>query len=180
VQKVEWSEGETDGLFSAPAEARAIIDILDEILPVRDQACEVQILSPYNDQLALIKTEIENAKRRGRLSHMFDPPFDLRQGKRMGATVDEFQGSESDIVVVSLVRNNGLVPWKSIGFLKEPNRMNVLLSRARHKLIIVGSWDFFKSRCNEATSSDVEYYYLARMMSVMEDASRACTLAVVK
>jgi hypothetical protein len=141
VQKVEWSEGETDGLFSAPAEARAIIDILDEILPVRDQACEVQILSPYNDQLALIKTEIENAKRRGRLSHMFDPPFDLRQGKRMGATVDEFQGSESDIVVVSLVRNNGLVPWKSIGFLKEPNRMNVLLSRARHKLIIVGSWD---------------------------------------
>jgi serine/threonine protein kinase len=180
VQKVEWSEGETDGLFSAPAEAKAIINILDEILPAGDQACEVQILSPYNDQLALIKTEIENAKRRGRLSHMFEPPFDLRSGKRMGATVDEFQGSESDIVIVSLVRNNGLVPWKSIGFLKEPNRMNVLLSRARHKLIIVGSWDFFKSRCNETTSPDVEYYYLARMMSVMEGASSVGTLAVAK
>jgi len=69
-------------------------------------------------------------------------PFDLRRDKRLGATVDEFQGDEADVVIVSLVRNNALVPWKSVGFLKEANRMDVLLSRARHKLIIVGSWDF--------------------------------------
>ena len=65
-------------------------------------------------------------------------------------------------------RNNALVPWKSVGFLKEPNRMDVLLSRARHKLIIVGSWDFFASRCDVHTPPDAEYAYLGRMMKLME------------
>jgi len=71
-----------------------------------------------------------------------------------------------------------LVPWKSIGFLKEPNRMNVLLSRARHKLIIIGSWDFFSSRCGPETSLDEPYAYMKRMMEVMQEANRAGTLAV--
>src|SRR5262249_5225840 len=153
VQKKEYSEGETDGLFSAPGEADILVDALDELRPAA-QKCEIQILSPYNDQLGLIRSKIEAAKKKGRLVHMFKAPFDLMKDKRMGATVDEFQGSEADVVLISLVRNNGLVPWKSIGFLKEPNRMNVLLSRARHKLIIIGSWDFFSSRCGPETSLD--------------------------
>ena len=134
--------------------------------------------SPYNDQLALIRLEIELAMRQGRLAPMFNAPFDLRHGERLGATVDEFQGSEADVVIVSLVRNNALVPWKSIGFLKEANRMNVLLSRARHKLIIVGSWDFFQSRCTSQTSADDQYAYIGRMMDVMTEAKEANRLAI--
>ena len=111
---------------------------------------------------------------------MFAAPFDLTIGKRAGATVDEFQGSEADVVVVSLVRNNALQPWKSIGFLKEATRMNVLLSRARHKLVIVGSWDFFATRCDESTSPEADYAYLQRMMNVMGDAMRNGTLARVE
>jgi superfamily I DNA and/or RNA helicase len=163
-------------LFTAPVEANAIIDILKEIRPIDGELCEIQILSPYNDQLALIRKTIDEARQSRLIDHMFRSPFDLRVGKRMGATVDEFQGSEADIVIVSLVRNNGLVPWKSIGFLKEPNRMNVLLSRARHKLIIVGSWQFFSSRCDENTSPDDEYAYIGRMMSVMDSAFNQGTL----
>jgi hypothetical protein len=97
----------------------------------------------------------------------------------MGATVDQFQGSEADVVIVSLVRNNALVPWKSIGFLKESNRMNVLLSRARQKLIIVGSWDFFDTRCNAFTSKDDEHFYIGEMMSRMKEAERLGRLAKV-
>jgi hypothetical protein len=97
----------------------------------------------------------------------------------MGATVDQFQGSEADVVIVSLVRNNALVPWKSIGFLKESNRMNVLLSRARQKLIIVGSWDFFDTRCNAFTSKDDEHFYIGEMMSRMKEAERLGSLAKV-
>lgn len=178
VSRTEWSEGETDGLFTSPVEAAVVVDILKELRPKGGEACGIQILSPYNDQLFFIRKTIEKAKQAGHLDHMFRAPFDLMLSKRMGATVDEFQGSESDIVIVSLVRNNGLVPWKSIGFLKEPNRMNVLLSRARHKLIIVGSWQFFESRCDaKSSSSKEEYAYIGRMMSVMEDARKAGSLA---
>eukprot|EP00804_Cyclotella_cryptica_P021863 CCRYP_000836-RA/>CCRYP_000836-RA protein AED:0.40 eAED:0.12 QI:0/0/0/0.5/1/1/6/0/1669 len=52
------------------------------------------------------------------------------------ASIDNFQGEESDIVVVSLVRSN---KQGSIGFLKEEQRVNVLLSRAKHGMFIVGN-----------------------------------------
>jgi hypothetical protein len=52
------------------------------------------------------------------------------------ATVDNFQGEEADVVIISLVRSNN---HGQVGFLKEPERVNVLLSRARHGMIIVGN-----------------------------------------
>ncbi|KAL3140347.1 hypothetical protein ABBQ38_004611 [Trebouxia sp. C0009 RCD-2024] len=51
------------------------------------------------------------------------------------ATVDNFQGEESTIVILSLVRNN---KDGSIGFLKTSNRVNVMLSRAKHGMYILG------------------------------------------
>jgi superfamily I DNA and/or RNA helicase len=51
------------------------------------------------------------------------------------ATVDSYQGEESLFVIVSLVRSSG----QSIGFLKSPNRINVLLSRAKHGMAIFGN-----------------------------------------
>jgi serine/threonine protein kinase len=173
VQKDEWAEGEKDGLFVSVPEVESVVEVLKALEAEDGQPCDVQILSPYNDQLDELRGELERRRLDGTLSHMFEPPFSLQEGKRMGATVDEFQGSEADIVVVSLVRNNGLAPWKSVGFLKEANRLNVLLSRARHKLIIVGSWDFFASRCNEHTAPDAEYAFLGPMMDEMRAAERA-------
>ncbi|SMQ51354.1 unnamed protein product [Zymoseptoria tritici ST99CH_3D7] len=51
------------------------------------------------------------------------------------ATIDAFQGNESAIVLVSLVRSN---PQQNVGFLRTPNRINVLLSRAKHGMYIFG------------------------------------------
>ena len=50
-------------------------------------------------------------------------------------TVDGFQGQERDIILISLVRNN---PKGDIGFLRDLRRMNVAITRARMKLIILG------------------------------------------
>jgi len=58
------------------------------------------------------------------------------------ATVDNFQGEEADIVIVSLVRSNR---DGKIGFLKEEQRVNVLMSRARYGLYIIGNKDTFLS-----------------------------------
>jgi serine/threonine protein kinase/DNA polymerase III delta prime subunit len=172
IQRKQYSAGEISGLFVSMPEVDLIVKILGQIRTHNGKPCELQILSPYNDQLVAIRRAIEAEFKSGRLSHMQKEPFTLSYETRMGATVDQFQGSEADIVIVSLVRNNALVPWKSIGFLKEPNRMNVLLSRARHKLIIVGSWDFFDSRCDEFTGEDQEYAYIGRMMNCMKEAER--------
>ncbi|WP_240540036.1 AAA domain-containing protein [Salinarimonas soli] len=179
-RKEEFAEGEIDGLFISRPEAKLVGEVLEHIRPRGSERCELQILSPYNSQLDAIRNVIHRARSAGRLGHMFQPPFDLGSGKRMGATVDEFQGSEADVVIVSLVRNNALVPWKSVGFLKEKNRMNVLLSRAKHKLIIVGSWDFFESRCNATTSDYEEHAYIGRMMKQMSSAQKAGILSVVR
>ncbi|PNS16705.1 NFX1-type zinc finger-containing protein 1 [Sphaceloma murrayae] len=56
------------------------------------------------------------------------------------STVDNYQGEESDIVVVSLTRSN---PKGDIGFLSSPERLNVLLSRARDGLILIGNSETF-------------------------------------
>ncbi|ERF70407.1 hypothetical protein EPUS_05226 [Endocarpon pusillum Z07020] len=52
------------------------------------------------------------------------------------ATVDNFQGEEAKIVIISLVRSNA---ERRCGFLKTSNRINVLLSRARHGMYIIGN-----------------------------------------
>ncbi|KAH6960364.1 hypothetical protein DER45DRAFT_602303, partial [Fusarium avenaceum] len=59
----------------------------------------------------------------------------LLDGVRL-ATIDNFQGEEAKVVVVSLVRSN---PKHKIGFLKTENRVNVLLSRARDGLYLIGN-----------------------------------------
>ena len=53
-------------------------------------------------------------------------------------TVDNYQGEENQIILLSLVRNNG---QGKIGFLKEENRVCVALSRAREGLYITGNMD---------------------------------------
>ena len=61
-------------------------------------------------------------------------------------TVDGFQGQERDVIVISLVRDNA---DGKIGFLRDLRRMNVAITRARMKLIIVG---------NSATLSRHRFY----------------------
>ncbi|KAI5848750.1 hypothetical protein DFP73DRAFT_583390 [Morchella snyderi] len=52
------------------------------------------------------------------------------------ATVDNFQGEEAKIVIISLVRSN---KERKVGFLRTTNRINVLLSRAKHGMYLIGN-----------------------------------------
>ncbi len=75
------------------------------------------------------------------------PNLKLRIG-----TVDRFQGMERSIVVVSMVRNNSR---GDIGFAKEPERVNVALSRARELLILVGRTELFCTRARSTSATQV-------------------------
>ncbi|KAM0136661.1 hypothetical protein ACHAP3_004408 [Botrytis cinerea] len=58
------------------------------------------------------------------------------------ATVDNFQGEEAKVVIVSLVRSN---KEKNVGFLRTTNRINVLLSRAQHGMYLIGNSETYSS-----------------------------------
>lgn len=58
------------------------------------------------------------------------------------ATVDNFQGEEAKIVIISLVRSN---PQHRCGFLSTSNRINVLLSRAKHGCYIIGNAETYSN-----------------------------------
>lgn len=104
------------------------------------------VLTPYLGQLSLLRQEL--AKENDPVLNDMDS-FDLiragflspasasqtKQPLRL-STVDNYQGEEKDICVVSLTRSN---PDGDIGFLVSPERLNVLLSRARKALIVIGN-----------------------------------------
>lgn len=78
-------------------------------------------------------------------SGQVNPGFKPFQKKKMTellrvATVDNFQGEEAKVVIVSLVRSN---KKKKVGFLRTTNRIDVLLSRAQHGLYLIGNTDTY-------------------------------------
>lgn len=58
------------------------------------------------------------------------------------STVDNFQGEEARVIIVSLVRSNN---ERKVGFLRTTNRINVLLSRAQHGMYLIGNTDTYSN-----------------------------------
>jgi hypothetical protein len=83
---------------------------------------------------------------------------------------------------VSLVRNNDEKIGRGVGFLADRRRFNVLLSRARHRLIVVGSWRFLESRidCSKPPDDDAELAHIARFVRWMRAAEKAGLIARVR
>ena len=85
----------------------------------------IGIISPYKAQISVLKQLVNK-------SHTLAP---IRHNISIN-TVDGFQGQERDIILISMVRDN---EQGSIGFLKDLRRMNVAITRAKRKLIVVGN-----------------------------------------
>ena len=94
---------------------------------ILDERLDVGIISPYRAQVQYLRRLIRHDD--------FFKPF--RNAITVN-TVDGFQGQERDIIVISLVRAN---EEGQIGFLRDLRRMNVAITRARMKLIILGDSD---------------------------------------
>ena len=124
-------------------EAIALLAALQKLHP-QNAASGVRptlaILSPYLAQVLhlerLLKQQIDTKS--GTLFGFASP----RGNGKFIFTSDSFQGSEADVILASLVRNNVLVGSRALGFVKSPQRMNVLLSRARQKLVLATSLQF--------------------------------------
>ncbi len=105
---------------------RVLVEYTERIGKERilDERIDIGVISPYRAQVKylrkLIKKTLELKPFRSQISVN---------------TVDGFQGQERDVIIISMVRHND---QGQIGFLRDLRRMNVAMTRARMKLIIVG------------------------------------------
>lgn len=125
------------------AEANALMEALSRLAPVNGEIPTLAILSPYTAQCRILKARVASRIDRdtGLLNGFASPKGD----RAFVHTIDSFQGGEADLVMVSTVRNNQKVGRHALGILGDRRRMNVLLSRAKHKLVLVTSTGFLKN-----------------------------------
>ena len=136
---IEWveseeNEGETlasDGLSRInPVEAELALQTLHNYIErigkdrILHERLDIGIISPYKGQVQLLRRMIRRNSWWKPLRHLISIN-----------TVDGFQGQERDIILISMVRQN---EQGQVGFLSDLRRMNVAITRARMKLIIIG------------------------------------------
>ena len=92
---------------------------MERILALGVAPGDVAVISPYDAQVQRLRQLLATR---------------VEEGLEVDS-VDGFQGREKDAVVVSLVRSNDL---GEVGFLSDVRRMNVAITRARKKLVVVG------------------------------------------
>ncbi len=94
------------------------------------------VISPYKQQIHLLKEQL-----------LHSPGLQIYGDKISVNTIDSFQGQERDIVYISMTRSNA---QGAIGFLSDIRRMNVAMTRARKKLVIIG---------DSSTLSQLPFYF---------------------
>ena len=159
--KVDDEEGDSGESFVGEsfgrinkAEAQLTLDTLEDYFKkigkqrILDEHIDVGVISPYRAQVQYLRRLI-------RKRESFKP---YRHSISVN-TVDGFQGQERDIILISLVRSND---QGQIGFLTDLRRMNVAITRARMKLIILGDKATlcrhpFYRKLNEAIESTNEH-----------------------
>lgn len=132
--------------------------------PSTGQLNTVAILTPYNMQKKAINDDRGIAAPAG---CQFGSAQNRETGenKAKAYSVDSFQGDEADVIIVSLVRNRPTraqdTPSASdIEFIAQTDRLNVMLSRPKRLLIIVGCWDYLVAcvaKVSSATDADGNY-----------------------
>jgi predicted DNA helicase len=95
-------------------EARICIELANDYISKGIRKDDIGIISPYADQVKLISEHVDVEVK----------------------SVDGFQGREKEIIIISTVRSNDN---REIGFLNDLRRLNVAITRAKRKLIVVGN-----------------------------------------
>jgi len=102
-----------------PEEALVASRIVECLLKAGLPPGEIGVITPYRVQQALIRRSLSSGPDGGTLTPV--------------NTVDRFQGGEKEVIILSLARSDGVT-----SFLADRKRLNVSLSRARSKLILLG------------------------------------------
>ena len=113
---------------SVEEDAEVILDLVEFLLGKGISPKSIGVISPYRAQVALIRRKIEKFTSRADLGFL---------SKEMVDTIDRFQGDERDVIIFSMCLSDSI----NSDLLKDKRKINVALSRAKKKLIVVGNWD---------------------------------------
>jgi superfamily I DNA and/or RNA helicase len=125
-----YEEQRNDAGLCNPEEAAFLLRHVARLVPELESHYSagslptIGIISPYRLQVQLLQDLLPNSPELRRVAH-----------KITVNTIDSFQGQERDIIYIGMTRSN---PDSRIGFLSEIRRMNVAMTRARRKLIVIG------------------------------------------
>ncbi|MDE6578212.1 MAG: AAA family ATPase [Muribaculaceae bacterium] len=118
-----------EGEQASDEEARFIADTIVEFIKRGIPAKEIAVLSPFRAQATNVRRNIRR-----------HPDIDEDSKQEVTSdTIDKMQGQEREVIIYSLVSGNTDYMTEMAEFLYNPNKMNVAFSRAKSKLIIVGS-----------------------------------------
>jgi len=130
VDVIGKEEGE--GGFYNTKEADEIVDLVDRLLGTNEiEQKQITILVPYKEQAKEIVRRFQQKNKTGLIQDI-----QIR-------TIDSYQGNDNDVIILSLVRSN---PKEEIGFLDNPERINVALTRAKFLYFIVGNEELFRNK----------------------------------
>lgn len=118
-------------------EARLITQLTVSLLALGVPVSEIGIIAFYRSQLALLRTSLSTAQTQTQSSDRAAPLAPTSASAIELHTADKFQGRDKEVILVSCVRSNDS---STVGdLLKDARRVNVALTRARSKLVIIGS-----------------------------------------
>ena len=160
--------------WNNPFEAEVVLNLLKFLRKKSDvnKFPKLALLTPYNKQIERISTLLDRESYNIENLNEFSKPDD---SSSFCSTVDAFQGAEADLTIISLVRNNSdSYALSALGILLDSRRMNVLLSRAKHQLIIVGSYEFLKHwsekiQREEVSKGNTKNEFLCRLVSKLDE-----------
>lgn len=148
VQAYDEREGDNPSWFNR-TEASIVVKLIKKLTARNVCEEDIGVITPYRQQVAKIKKALEN-----------DDIFDVKIG-----SVEQFQGQEREVIIISTVRStvkhDEFDRVHYLGFLSNPKRFNVAITRARSLLVIVGNphiigkdplWEQLLWRCVDGNS----------------------------
>lgn len=162
--------------FCNPAEVSVTKQAVQALLSLGVDASDIGVTSPYSQQVRMLQNAIKLLSKRKTMPalksvvKMHGPEFDpmdldqlLVAATRVAVmTIDKFQGQDKASMVISLVRSN--MQGHTGTLLSDSRRINVALTRAKHKLVIIGNSD---TLCNVKMLKDA--FEAVRRLGVIVD-----------
>lgn len=129
---VKGEEGKDAGSIINLAEAERVVAIVAQLLERGIAESDVGVVTPYSGQVRLLRRLLGSTVNNNS-GHRLPGKGGLEV-----ASVDGYQGREKEVVILSCVRSSR---HGGIGFLADPRRLNVALTRAKRGLIVIGDRD---------------------------------------
>jgi DNA replication ATP-dependent helicase Dna2 len=123
-----------DAQGRSPFEAKLVAELVSDLLQNGVKLNDIGIMSPYRAQVREIKKEIRKV-----LPRTISKPFEIL----FIDTVDSMQGQERNYIIYSLANSHPLESMRRLDFFYSPNRLNVAITRAIRKCLVIANYKVF-------------------------------------